>query len=102
MTAPPILSMLAPALTAAFATTAFLAASRLYARSTAQPARRHPRTASEPGPFAVVRSAVVMRLAARNEAWVPRSHLSRLDAWLRKAGRPLELTSAEVLALMQV
>jgi tight adherence protein C len=45
---------------------------------------------------------VIARLASRNEAWVPRPACSRLEDWLRKAGRPLDLTAVEVVALMEV
>jgi tight adherence protein C len=97
-----VLSVVAPVLTAAFAATAFLAAMRLYGRSEALPAARPIRGSCQAGAFAAVRSAIIARLAARNEMWVPRSRLAQLDAWLRKAGRPLELTAGEVVALMQV
>ncbi|HMC34456.1 MAG TPA: type II secretion system F family protein [Myxococcales bacterium] len=100
--APQILSVLAPLLTAAFAATAFLAASRLYARSSVQPERQHARRSSERGALAIVRSAIIARLAARNEIWMPRLRLAQLDGWLRKAGRPLELTAGEVVALMEI
>ena len=100
--APQILSVVAPVLTAAFAAAAFLAASRLYARPSAQPERQHGRPSSERGALAIVRSAIIARLAARNEIWMPRSRLAQLDGWLRKAGRPLELTAGEVVALMEI
>jgi len=100
--APQILSVVAPLLTAAFAATAFLAASRLYARSSAQPETQDRRASSERGALAIVRAAIIARLAARNEIWMPCSRLAQVDGWLRKAGRPLELTAGEVVALMQV
>jgi len=100
--APQILSVVAPVLAAGFAATAFLAASRLYARSPAQPERQHARPSSERGALAIVRSAIIARLAARNEIWMPRLRLAQLDGWLRKAGRPLELTAGEVVALMEI
>jgi tight adherence protein C len=95
--APQILSIVAPVLTGAFAATAFLAASRLYGHLRAQPA-----ASARGGPGAALRSTVITRLGARNESWMPRAHLAQVDGWLRKAGRPLELTAGEVLALMQV
>jgi tight adherence protein C len=99
---PQILSIVAPVLTAVFAATAFLAASRLYGRLAGGPVGRDRRAASEGGAFAIARAAVIARLAARNEIWMPCSRLAQLDGWLRKAGRPLELTAGEVVALMQV
>jgi tight adherence protein C len=104
MTAPPpqILSVVAAVLTAAFAATAFLAASRRYARPSARPETQERRASSEHGALAIVRSAIIARLAARNEVWMPGSRLTQLDGWLRKAGRPLELTPGEVVALMEV
>jgi tight adherence protein C len=95
--APQILSIVAPVLTGAFAATAFLAASRLYGHLRAQPA-----ASARGGAGAALRSTVITRLGARNESWMPRAHLAQVDGWLRKAGRPLELTAGEVLALMQV
>jgi tight adherence protein C len=41
-------------------------------------------------------------LAAANERWTPRSWLGRMDAWLRKAGRPRDWSAAELIAAMQV
>ena len=100
--APQILSILAPLFTAAFAAAAFLAAARMYGRSAARPGARDGPASGERGGFAAVRSAVIARLAVHNETWIPRSRLAQLDGWLRKAGRPLELTAGEVVALMQV
>src|SRR5207249_11700974 len=62
------------------------------------PERQHARPSSERGALAIVRSAIIARLAARNEIWMPRLRLVQLDGWLRKAGRPLELTAGEVVA----
>jgi tight adherence protein C len=40
-------------------------------------------------------------LAAGNERWAPEACLARMDAWLRKAGRPHDLTAGELMAAMQ-
>jgi tight adherence protein C len=102
--APEILEISAALLAAASVATAFLAAGALYGRLAVDPASRAAALPSDGsrGVFAVVRSAAIAPLAQRNERWVPAAALARIDRWLRKAGRPLELTAIEVVALMQV
>ena len=101
---PDILQIAAALLAATFVSTAFLAAGALYGRFAAEPAPRAPRLRREEprGTFAAFRSAAIAPLAHRNELWVPAGPLAKIDRWLGQAGRPLELTAAEVVALMQV
>jgi tight adherence protein C len=100
--APWIPEIACPLLTAAFTAVAFVAASGIYGRREADAAFAPRRASANGGAPTTVRSAVIAPLAARNQRWVPPSAVARLDRWLRKAGRPLELTAAEVVALMQV
>jgi len=101
---PDILQVSAALLAAAFASAAFLAAGLLYGRFAVGPPSRgvELRTGGSRGVFAALRSAAILPIAQANERWVPALPLERIDRWLRKAGRPLELTATEVVALMQV
>jgi tight adherence protein C len=99
--APRILEITAPLLTAAFAATAFVAACGLYGRRASESVLRDAATSGS-GAFAAARATVVARLAARNDRWMPAPVRARLEAWLSKAGQPLELTAAEIVALMEV
>ena len=49
-----------------------------------------------------LRKTVIAFLAALNERWVPGKYSARLTASLRKAGRPLDLTAAEIVGFMEV
>ena len=101
---PDILQISAAVLAAVLASAAFLAASALYGRFALGPASRavDRRRGRSRGAFAAFRSAAIAPLARGNARWVPAAPLAGIDRWLRKAGRPLELTAAEVVALMQV
>lgn len=48
------------------------------------------------------RSAIVGALAAANGRWLRGSPLALLDGWIGRAGRPLDLRAAEVVALVQL
>jgi tight adherence protein C len=101
---PDILQISAALLAAAFAFSAFLAATALYGRLALAPESREVqgRTGGAPGAFAAFRSAAILPLARVNQRWVPAEPLAKIDRWLRKAGRPLELTAAELVAIMEV
>src|SRR2546422_4187615 len=101
---PDILQISAAVLAAVFASAASLAASALYGRFALGPACRAGdlRRGRSRGAFAAFRSAAIAPLARGNERWVPAAPLAAIDRCLRNAGRPLELTAAEVVALMQV
>src|SRR2546426_178678 len=96
---PDILQISAAVLAAVFASAASLAASALYGRFALGPACRAVdlRRGRSRGAFAAFRSAAIAPLARGNERWVPAAPLAGIDRWLRKAGRPLELTAAEVV-----
>ena len=49
-----------------------------------------------------LRRTVVAFLAVTNERWFPPPRLSRLEAALRKAGRPHDLRASEMVALMEL
>ena len=101
---PDILQVSAALLAAAFASAAFLAAGALYGRFAVGPPSSavQLRIGGSRGFFAALRSAAILPIAQANARWVPALPLARIDRWLRKAGRPLELTATEVVALMQV
>jgi tight adherence protein C len=50
----------------------------------------------------LLRKTLVGLLAVQNERWFPPPRLARLEAMLRKAGRPHELRAAEIVACMQL
>ncbi|HUJ28453.1 MAG TPA: type II secretion system F family protein [Myxococcales bacterium] len=54
------------------------------------------------GTLSAVRGSLVAFLAAVNERWVPAGRLQRIEASLRKAGKPMELKASEVVALMEI
>src|SRR5258708_27668588 len=54
------------------------------------------------GSLGFVRGSLVAFLAAMNERWVPQGRLARIDRALGKAGHPLELKAAEVVAFMEL
>jgi tight adherence protein C len=48
-----------------------------------------------------MRATPLAALAAANERWMPEARLEQVDGWLRKAGRPRDLSAARLVALMQ-
>jgi tight adherence protein C len=57
---------------------------------------------ARPGTSGGLRAMALAALAARNERWLPRARLAQLDALLRMAGRPRDLSAGELVALMEV
>ncbi len=49
-----------------------------------------------------LRKTLIAFLAVLNKGWVPKRHLDRLSAQLRRAGHPAELRAEEVVAFMEV
>ncbi len=56
----------------------------------------------ETGSLSALRRTVVAFLAVLNERWVLRKHLDRLEAALRRAGKPSDFKATEMVAFMQL
>lgn len=54
------------------------------------------------GSLSALRGTVVAFLAVMNERWVARERLDRIEAALRRAGKPLDLKATEIVAFMQL
>jgi len=106
---PDVLQVLAVLLTVGFVAALALAAYELYGRL-------HQRYLTQlgtqdaavlggspsAGSLGFLRGTLVAFLAALNERWVPEGWLARIDRALRKAGHPLELKAAEIVAFMEL
>ncbi len=109
---PTALQLLAALFTVGFVAALALAAYdfylKLYQRYLAQVGESNasalviPGYAPEPGSLSALRGTVVAFLAVMNERWVPQRYLARLEAALRRAGKPLELKATEIVAFMQL
>jgi tight adherence protein C len=56
----------------------------------------------QPRVLQLLRRIALPFLAAMNDRWVPASRLAQIDVALRKAGTPLELRAAEIVAFMEL
>jgi tight adherence protein C len=106
---PELLSVLAALLTGGFATALALAAfelcRRIYQRCLSQPGASPCLAAAREGrsnALQLLRRTVVAYLSAMNERWVPEPRLAQLEGALLKAGKPLDLRAAEIVAFMEL
>lgn len=106
---PDLLQVLAVLLTVGFVAALALAAygfyGRLYQRYLAQLGMQDAALlgGSPPaGSLGFLRGSLVAFLAAMNESWVPEARLLRIDAALRRAGKPYELKAAEIVAFIEL
>jgi tight adherence protein C len=98
---PALLQLLAALLTAGCVAALVLAGFKLYQRYRAY-LTGAPAAAADQGAVGAVLRAIISFLALFNDRWVPKPRLAQIDSALRKAGRPLELRAAEMVACIEL